>query len=104
MRSLLLAPLNCFVGNEPGIAATTPIAPAGVRPTRNVGFILIRNSEREAIDWRVPLGREMKNIFVAIVQVASRVDRLEMPARNDFAPFFLNADRLDPMNGILQNE
>src|SRR5438477_3589076 len=102
--TVLCTALNRLIRNKPRIAATTPIAPAGVRPTRNVGFILIRNSEREPVDWRVPLGREMKNIFVAIVQVAARIDRFEMSARNDFAPFFLNADRFDPVNGILQNE
>src|SRR5256885_7533911 len=98
--TLLGTALNRLIRNNPRIAATTAIAPEGMRPTRNVGFILIRNSEREPVDGHVPLGREMKNIFVAIVQVAARIDRFEMPTRNDFAPFFLNADRFDPVNGI----
>jgi hypothetical protein len=67
MRSLLCAALDCFVRNKPGIAAATQIAATRVRPTRDVTFVLIRNPEREAIDFNATRLREMKNIFVAIV-------------------------------------
>src|SRR5438270_6523067 len=73
-----LAPLNRLIGNEPGIAATTAIAPARVRPARNVAFVLIWNAEREPVDRCFSLGREMKNVFMAVVQETLRVNRFEM--------------------------
>jgi len=103
MRSLLFAPLNCFVGNEPGISAATSVAPSRVRPSRDVCFVPIRNAKGEPVEWCFSLGREMKQIFVAIIQETARIDGFEMSARSDFATFPFEADRLDPVNGILQN-
>src|SRR5678816_4485274 len=82
MRPLLRPPLDGFVGHKPGVAATTPVAPAGMTPTRDVGFVRIRHAERESVERRLPLRREMKDVFVTIVEEARRADRLEMAARN----------------------
>ena len=55
MRPLFFPALNRFVGNEPGVAATAPIAAAGVRPARDVALVLIRDAEREPIERRLPV-------------------------------------------------
>ncbi len=46
----------------------------------------------------------MKNIFVAIVEKASRVDRFEMAVRPQLAFSIFDCDGFDPVNGILQHE
>ena len=104
MRPLFRAALDRLVRNEPGVAATTPVAPARVAPARNVRFVGVGNAEREAIERRFSFGREMENIFVAVVQKAGRTDRLEMSARNFFAGIVRDRDRFDPVNRVLQNE
>ena len=96
--------LNRLVGNEPGIAATAPIAPGGMAPARDIRFIGVGNAKREPVEERFSLRRKMKNIFMTVVQKASRVDRLEMSARNFFAVILGNRDGLDPMNRVLQDE
>ena len=45
MRPLFFTALDCFVRNEPGVAATTQIASTRMRPARDIGFVLIRNSD-----------------------------------------------------------
>ena len=67
MRSFFLTALNCFVRNEPRVATTTQIFSPSMRPTRDVALILIRNAERQPIQFDATGLREMKNIFVAIV-------------------------------------
>ena len=67
MRSLLRTALNGFVGDEPGIATASQIAPTRVAPARNVAFVLIGNTERKPIDFNATRLREMKNIFVAVI-------------------------------------
>ena len=67
MGSLSLAVLNRFVGNEPGVAAATFVAAAGVCPAGDVAFVLIRNAEGQPINFDATRLREMKNVFVAIV-------------------------------------
>src|SRR5438477_13191392 len=99
MRSLLGATLDCFVGNEPGVAAAAAVAPARVRPARDVTFVLVRNAEREPVDVDLAVDGEMKNVFVAVVQKSFRTDRLKMSERP-----IVDGDRLDPVNGVLQNE
>ena len=96
--------MNRFVWNEPGIPATTQIASAGMRPTGNIALVLIRNTERESINFNAPALGEVKDILVTIIEKASRTNRLEMTARDDSAIFLLDADRLDPMNRVLQNK
>src|SRR5437879_301869 len=45
MRSLFRAALDRLVGNKPGVATTARVASAGVRPARNVAFVLVRNAD-----------------------------------------------------------
>src|SRR6185312_13447529 len=102
MRTLFRPPLDRFVGNEPGIAPTTQIAPAAMAPARNVALVLIGHAEGEAIERRLSLWREVENIFVAIVQVTRRADRLEMPARDLLVHVVRQTDRLDPVDCVLE--
>ena len=81
MRPFFLAALNCFVGNEPRVPAATQIFSPSMRPARDVALILIRNAKRQPIQFDATGLREMKNIFVAIVEKSPRIDRLEMTKR-----------------------
>ncbi len=67
MRAFPRPALNCFVGDEPGIATASQIAAPCMRPSGNVAFVLIRNSDGEPIYFEATGLREMKNVFVAIV-------------------------------------
>ena len=82
MRSLARAPLDCFVRNKPGVAATTPVTAARVAPARDVRLVGVGNAERETVERRLSFRSEVENIFVAVVQKARRTDRLEMAGRN----------------------
>src|SRR5438270_13940685 len=82
MGALLRAPLNCLIRNEPRIPPAAPVLSASVIPARDVALVRVRNAEREPIDRRPAFRREMKNVFVAIVQITRRADRLEMAARS----------------------
>ena len=81
MRPFFLAALNCFVGDEPRVPAATQIFSPSMRPTRDVALILIRNAKRQPIQFDATGLREMKNVFVAIVEKSRRIDRLEMAKR-----------------------
>src|SRR3954462_10884034 len=104
MRSLFRASLNGFVGNKPNISAAPAVLSFGVAPSCDVALVRIRNSEGQPIDRRPTFGREMENIFMAIVQVARRADRFEVTARSRQAVIVLDRDRLDPVNRVLKNE
>ena len=99
-----------------------------MRPTRDVALVLIRNAKREPIQFDATGLREMKNIFVAIVEKSRRIDRLEMAkranwlaaslcraklreggwsarvARRATATMIVDRDGFDPVNRVLQNE
>jgi hypothetical protein len=77
---------------------------ARVRPARNIALVLIRNAEREAIDFHSTRLCEMKNVFVAIVYKSFRADRLEMSVRTDLAFPIVDTDRFDPVNHVLQHK
>ena len=104
MRPLFRTTPDRFVGNEPCVPATAPVASAGVAPARDVRLVGVGNAEREPIERRLSLRREVENIFVAIVQKARRTDRLEMTTRDFFAGVIRNRDRLDPVDRVLQHE
>ena len=126
MRPFFLAALNCFVGDEPRVPAATQIFSPSMRPTRDVALILIRHPKRQPIQFDATGLREMKNIFVAIVEKSRRIDRLEMTKRFDtaFDPHLalrvrvgiatgrslqrmevrVDRDGFDPVNRVLQHE
>ena len=99
MRPFFFATLNRLVGNKPGVTAAALVAPARVRPARNIAFVLVRDAKRKPVDVDLAVQREVKNVLVAIVQKSFRADRLEV---SECA--LVNRDRFDPVNRILQNE
>ena len=104
MRSFLCAAQDRFVRNEPRVATTTEIASSRMCPARDVGFVLIRNPESKPFNFNSPRFREVKDIFVAIVQKPLRIDWLEMTMRLKTAFSISNRDRLDPVNCVLQDK
>ncbi len=81
MWSLLCPALNCLIGNEPCVAAAAQIASLSMRPAGDITFVLIRNSDGEPIQLNTAGFREMKNVFVAVVDESLRTNRLEMTER-----------------------
>ena len=79
MRPLFLAALNCFIGNEPSVPATPQIIPASMRPPRDIALVLIWHTQGQPIQFDGTRIREMKNIFVAVIEKPRRIDRFEMP-------------------------
>src|SRR5207244_6161987 len=68
MRAFFRSTLNRLVRNEPGVAAAMQIAPARMRPARDVRFVLIRHADRQPIQLDARGFGEMKDVFVAVVQ------------------------------------
>src|ERR1700730_19218049 len=101
MWSFLRAALDRLVRNEPGVAAAAQIGPARVLPTCDVALILIRDAECEPIQLNAPIGREMKNVFVAIVEESLGTDRLKMAKRPDGALSIFDRDRFGQVNRVL---
>src|ERR1700692_3525183 len=81
MRPFFLPTLNCFVGNEPRVPAATQIVSLSMTPARDLPLLQIRDAKREPIQLNPTGLREMKNIFMTIVQKSWRIDRLEMAKR-----------------------
>src|SRR5258707_9064425 len=130
MRPFFLPTLNCFVGDEPRVSAATQIVPLSMTPARDVALVLIRHAKREPIQLNPTGLREMKNIFVAIVEKSRRIDRLEMAKRTNgcsgfpacraeamrrrvgnarvahraTATMIVDRDGFNPVNRVLQNE
>ena len=104
VRPLFDAVLNCLVRNEPGTAAAARITATRMAPARDVAFVLIRNTESKPINFDSSRFREVKNVFMRIVQEPLRIDRLEMTMRLKIAFLISNGDRFDPMNCVLQDK
>jgi hypothetical protein len=132
MRPFLRAALNCFVGNEPGVAATAQITSTSVRPARDVAFVLVRNTESKPIDFHSSRLGKVKDVLVTIVKKPFRIDWLEMTVRFyrgidphlalrvclslaserikvrvvrfNFLRSPVDGDRLDPVNRVLQKK
>src|SRR5688572_13013045 len=72
---ILLAALNCFVRDEPGVAAASD---AGRRrpPAADVGLVLIFHADRLPLDRRGTRRAEVEDELVAVVQKPPAVNRL----------------------------
>ena len=98
-----------------------------MRPALNVAFVLVRNAEGKPIDFNSWGLCKMKDVLVAIVKKALRIDWLEMTKRfyRCFDPhlalrarlslardrievrvalFSVDRNRLDPVNRVLQKK
>src|SRR5207249_4344384 len=108
MRSVAVAALNRLVWNEPGVAAA-PDAIGRAAPARDVRRVLVGDAEREPVEARRAVARQVEHELVAIVQEAVAVDRLVVADREvarqaggEAGRLALDGDRLDPMNDVLQ--
>src|SRR6266436_4251218 len=81
MRTFFVAALNGLIRNEPCVPAATQIFSLTMRPARDVALVLVRHAKRPPSQLDATGLREMKNIFVAIVEKSRRIDRLEMAER-----------------------
>ncbi len=75
-----------------------------MRPAGDITFVLIRNPDGEPIQLNTAGFREMKNVFVAVVDEPLRTNRLEMTVRLKIAFSIFDRDRFDPVNRVLQNK
>ena len=75
-----------------------------MRPAGDVTFVLIWNSDGEPVQLNTSGFREMKNVFVAVVDESLRTNRLEMTIRTNFSFAILDGNRFDPMDRVLQHE
>src|SRR5438045_603759 len=83
MRTLLGSLVNRLVRDKPSIATATFVLPIGVRPALDISLVRVRNANGETINLAFPFWREVKNVFMAIVYKARRVDWFEMSVRGD---------------------
>lgn len=104
MGSLAFAGLDGFVGDKPGVSPTTEILTFCVAPAGDVGFINVRHASRTAVELDVAGFGKVEHVFVAVVDVALGIDRLEMSGGNGFADGRSDGDRFDPVKRVLQNE
>src|SRR4029453_12575252 len=79
--SFFLAALNCFIGNEPGVAATAQIASTSVRPAHNIAFVLVRDTQGKSIDFHSSRLRKVKDVLMVVVEKLFLVDWLEVTER-----------------------
>ena len=95
VRTLFGSLVNSLVRDKPSIAAATFVLPIGVRPALDISLVRVRNPNGQTINLASSLWREVKNILMAIVHKARRVDWFEMSVRHDTV-FPLNGNSLYP--------
>src|SRR6266513_1493056 len=103
MRTLLGSLVNRLVRDKPRVASATFVLPIGVRPALNISLVRVRNSNGQTINLAFPLWREVKNILMAIVYKARRVDWFEMPVRRNTS-FSFDGNGFYPVNRVLKLE
>ncbi len=104
MRAVAVPGDDRLVGDEPVVAAASPVASAGVAPARDVALVRIRHADGEAVDRHFSGLGEVEDELVAVVEEAGGVDRLEVPDRDRIRPLRLHRDRLDPVDRVLEME
>src|SRR5436190_24337641 len=80
MRTVAVPALDRLVRNEPRVAAAAN-AVSRRAPPSDVRLILIRHTEREAIERRRAVRREVEDELLTVVQEAIAVDRLVVADR-----------------------
>ena len=108
VRAVLVAVLDRFVGDEPGVAAAAAgVGAAG--PARHVRRVLVLDADRAAVERRAPARREVEDELLAVVDEPLAVDRLvvadvqvagQTGARA--GRVLVDRDRLDPVDGVLE--
>ena len=101
MWALLGSLVNRFIWYEPCVSSTALVFAIGVRPSLNIALVRIRNTDGKPIQPGLALWREVKHIFVTVVQITPGIDRLEV-AEGVGLPVPFNRNGLNPMDCILQ--
>lgn len=102
--ALFVAGLDGFVGNEPGVAATTQVGTFGVFPALDVALIDVGDAGGAAVEGDGAGFGEVEDVLVAVVDVALRVDGFEVSGADLFACAGFDGDGFDPVEGVLQDE
>lgn len=102
--ALAFAGLDGFVGDEPGVSSAAEVYALGVTPAGDVGFINVRHASGAAVERDVASFCQVKQILMAVVDVAFGIDGFEMSCRNWLAASWSDGDRFHPVKGVLQNE
>src|SRR5436305_5959513 len=103
MCTLLVSLVNRLVRYKPSITSAAFVLTVGVRPALDISLVRVRNANGQTINLAFPLWREVKNVLVAIVYKALRVDWFEMPVRRD-AGLSFNGNGFYPVNRVLKLE
>src|SRR5690606_32238187 len=89
---------------EPVVSTAAFVFAAGVTPAGDVGFVLVGDSGSPAVEVDVAGLGEMKDVLVAVVDEALRVDGLEVAGAEGLAVAGFHTDGFDPVEGVLQDE
>lgn len=73
-------------------------------PALDVRLVRIRNPGGSPVKWNGSSLGQVEYEFVAVIDIALRVDRLEVACTDNLVIAGLNGDRLDPMEGVLEPE
>lgn len=98
------AGLDRLVGDEPGVAPAAEILAASVTPAGDVRFIYVGHAGGASVERDVAGLGEVEDVFVTIVHVALRVDRLEMACGKRFATGGMGGDGFDPVERVLKDK
>ena len=101
MGSVGVAGGDCFVGDEPGVSPAPLVVAFGVLPAADVRFVGVGDPSASAIEGDVSGFGEVKNVFVAVVDVARGVDGFEVAYADLFSCCCVYGDGFDPMKGVL---
>lgn len=104
MRSLVLPRLDCFVGDEPRVTATAQIRTTGVFPSFDIRLVCVGHACSAAIELDLSALGQVKDVFVAVVDVAVGIDGPEVAGADCLGSGRLNADGLDPVECVLKLE
>ena len=65
--------LNRAIRNKPRVSTTMQIAACGVTPSRDVGFIGVRNTQGQTVQKNIAALGQMENVIMAVMYEPSRV-------------------------------
>ena len=77
--TFLLSINDSLVRDKPVVPTASQIPALRVRPPVDVGLVRIRDTEREAMQRRIAVLRQVENVLMAIVDEAIGMKRLVMP-------------------------
>ncbi len=83
--AFFVAAIDGVVGHEPVVSTASFVFASSMAPSFYVRFVSIRNTCGAALERNGSFLGEMKNVFVAVVDVALAIDRFEMASADGIA-------------------